>query len=271
MAITAPELRAAIARIEARTASGDPRAAASRTAGSVAAERAERTALGHAEADASLGGGLRHGALHEVFAADTSHGAAAAAFALGLARRVAGERRAIAWIRQDFAGVEIGEPSALGLLELGLDPARFVIVRVADATDVLRAAGEALACPALGAAIIEPWGATRGFDLQASRRLTLAAGAAGVTALALRLAAVPLPSAAETRWLVRAVPSPCAEDVLAEDLWGAPLCEASLVRNRHGRTGRWLMEWRADDGRFRTPPHPGALAAEPADRSSQAA
>ena len=39
--------------------------------------QAERIALGHAEADATLQGGLMRGALHEVFARETRQSAAA--------------------------------------------------------------------------------------------------------------------------------------------------------------------------------------------------
>ena len=221
-------------------------------------------ALGHETADLTLRGGLLRGALHEVFAGDA--GASAAGFAAGLARRAGGTKRLL-WIRQDYAALEYGETCAAGFAELGLDPATLLMLRAADATDALRAAGDALGCAALGAVVVETVGNPRVLDLVASRRLVLGAQTRNVTAILLRLGATPEPSAAETRWLIRAAPSPPIED------WGCPRFDAALTRNRHGETGRWVMEWNGDDGIFRKPEddqaaHPGLVAAAPADRSA---
>ncbi len=60
----------------------------------------------------------------------------------------------------------------------------------------------------VGAVVLEVWGEARQLDLVASRKLTLAAQASGVTCLVLRVAAEPQPSTAETRWIVRAAHSP---------------------------------------------------------------
>src|SRR5579862_7695822 len=89
-----------------------------------------RIPLGHRSADACLKGGLLTGALHEVFAAEAGCEAAASGFAATLAMR-AGEKKTLLWIRQDFTALEFGELSASGLLELGLDPARVLLLRVA--------------------------------------------------------------------------------------------------------------------------------------------
>jgi protein ImuA len=138
----------------------------------------------------------------------------------------------------------------------------------------LRTAADALACDALSAVVMEIWGETRLFDLVASRRLTLAARDSGVTGLLLRVAAMPLPSTAETRWIVRPARSPLGATWQA---WGAPVLETRLVRNRHGQTGQWIMEWKCDECLFRdasfrgSEAHPQPVAAAPADRSHQAA
>ena len=109
----------------------------------------------------------------------------------------------------------------------------------------------------------------RQLDLVASRKLTLAAQASGVTALLLRLAAEPQPSTAETRWIVRAAHSPPAAPWHA---WGAPVFDAELVRNRHGPVGRWIMEWKCDECLFSEPAaYPQPVAAAPAHRPHQAA
>src|SRR6267154_812354 len=80
----------------------------------------DRAALGHAEADAVLQGGLALGAVHEVFA-EGRQSAAATGFVAGLAGR-ATARRPLVWVRQDFTEIESGALSMSGLAELGLDP-----------------------------------------------------------------------------------------------------------------------------------------------------
>src|SRR5258706_8266083 len=86
--------------------------------------------LGHAEADACLHGGLRHDALHEVFPGQAGHEPTAMGFAAALALRMACGKKLL-WVRQDFAALEFGELSAVGLLELGLDPSRLLLMQAA--------------------------------------------------------------------------------------------------------------------------------------------
>jgi protein ImuA len=241
---TLASLRGSIERIEAPDDAGAPM----------------RVALGHADADATLQGGLALGAIHEVFAAAGRQSAAATGFVAGLAGRV-GKRRPLVWVRQDFTEIESGALSIGGLAELGLDPRWLVTVRAADVDTALRTAADALACDALGVVVLEVWGEARQFDLVASRKLTLAAQTSGVTGVLLRVAAEPLPSTAETRWIVRAAHSPPGS------MWGAPVIDAQLVRNRHGPVGRWIMEWKCDECLFAKPAaHPQPVAAAPAHR-----
>jgi protein ImuA len=247
---TLASLRGSIERIEA------PADAAAPT----------RVALGHADADAMLQGGLAVAAVHEVFA-EGRQSAAATGFIAGLAGRVAA-RRPLVWVRQDFTEIESGALSMSGLAELGLDPRLVVTVRAADVDTALRTAADALACDAVGAVVLEVWGEARQLDLVASRKLTLAAQASGVTGLLLRVAAEPQPSTAETRWIVRAAHSPPASHVSA---WGTPVFDAQLVRNRHGPVGRWIMEWKCDECLFSQPAaYPQPVAAAPAHRPHQA-
>lgn len=225
--------------------------------------------LGHAGADAVLQGGLKTGALHEVFASEDRHSVSAMGFAAGLAMRVSGPRPVL-WIRQDFAAVRIGELSMAGLFDLGLHPERVVVMHAPDADGGLRAALEGLSCGALGAVLLELWGNSRNVDLVASRRLTLAAAQSGVTNILLRFAAEARPSTAETRWIIHAAASPSCSQSWADD-WGMPLLDSSLVRNRRGPLGRWLMEWNGDECLFREPSYSRALAAKPLRRSVQTA
>lgn len=248
---TLASLRGRIERIEAHDAAISPR----------------RMALGHADADATLQGGLALGAMHEVFADAGRQSAVATGFVAGLAGRVSA-RRPLLWVRQDFAEIESGALSMSGLAELGLDPRLLVTVRATDVDAALRTAADALACDALGAVVLEVWGEARQLDLVASRKLTLAAQASGVTGLVLRMAAQPQPSTAETRWIVRAAHSPPAAIWSA---WGAPLFDAQLVRNRHGPMGRWIMEWKCDECLFgKSAPYPQPVAAAPSYRPHQA-
>jgi len=235
-------------------------------AGDVAQGAQHRVALGHGEADAMLQGGLATGALHEVFAAGRQ-AAAATGFVFGLAGCVAA-RRPVVLIRQDFAERETGALSPAGLAEFGLDPRLMVTVRAPDLDTALRTTADALACDALGAVVLELWGDTPKLDLVGSRKLTLAAQASGVTALVLRISAEPTPSTAETRWIVRSAPSLPGP---AWSAWGAPRFDAELIRNRHGQTGRWIMEWTCDGNRFSQPAADSQpVAAAPADRPHQA-
>jgi len=225
-----------------------------------------RIALGHADADATLQGGLAVGAMHEVFADAGRQSAAATGFVAGLAGRAAA-RRPLVWVRQDFTEIESGALSMSGLAELGLDPRLLVTVRAADVDTALRTAADAFACDALGAVVLEVWGEARQFDLVASRKLTLAAQASGITGLLLRVAAEPQPSTAETRWIVRAAHSP---PIAPWNTWGAPVFDAQLVRNRHGPVGRWIMEWKCDECLFSKPAaYPQPVAAAPAHRPHQ--
>ncbi|TQI76617.1 protein ImuA [Bosea sp. AK1] len=228
---------------------------------------AGRIGLGVPALDEALNGGLARAALHEVYAAEVADLAAATGFALGLALRagVADEKagafssevgigsreetrngsneRSILWARQDFVDAEAGRLHAPGLNEFGLDPSRLLLVRARDGEGVLRAGAEAARCAALGAVLIEPWGEPRPFDLTASRRLALAAEASGVPVLLLRVAATEAPSAARTRWQVRAL----ASRALEANAPGAPAFALRLLRQRGGAAEReWRVEWDRD-------------------------
>jgi protein ImuA len=207
-------------------------------------DRRQRVALGHDAADRALKGGLARGALHEIFA-HPGHETAATGFASVLCARLAGAKP-ILWIRHDYCALEFGELAATGLLELGIDPQRFILLRAAHVQDALKAASDALACAALGSVVIELSGSPRILDLTASRKLTLSAAATNVPVLLLRFSAEPDANGAETRWRIRGAGS---EE--QDENWGRPVFEAELIRNRHGNTGCWVMEWCCDSGACR--------------------
>jgi protein ImuA len=206
--------------------------------------------------DEALGGGLMRGAMHEVFAGSILDEASAAAFVVGLALR-ASPAAPIVWVRQDFVGLELGEIYAPGLAELGLSPERLILVKARDGPGVLRAGEEAARCPPLGAVIIEPWGNPKALDLVASRRLMLAAARSGVPVFMLRAGGAPLPSAAATRWSVRAA----ASAPLEAQAPGHPVFEVELMRDRAGAMGRnWIVEWKRDVRSFSDIAGEGAAA-----------
>jgi protein ImuA len=228
-------------------------------------ETVEYVRLGYDPVDQALKGGLRRGALHEVFAS-AGHEAAATGFTAGLVRRLARGRQ-VFWISQEFASREYGAFCPPGFFEFGIDPSRVIFLSAARLQDALRAAGDALACAGLGAVVIEVMGNPKALGLTASRRLVLASARNSVPSILLRLGAVPQASAAETRWLVKAAPSaPETDD------WGQPLFDVSLIRNRQGRTGQWVFSWSCDDGRFEEAKAAfGAVVSTPANRQAEAA
>jgi protein ImuA len=212
-------------------------------------------ALGHPQADAVLGGGLRPGALHEVFAAGWSAGGFAVLLALLAARG-----KSLFWIRPDYEAMEYGAISPNGLAELGGDPRHLILVRTKNAADALCAAGDVLACPHVGAVLLEVEGMPKCLDLVASRRLAFAAGESGAAILALRNGAQAEPSAALTRWHVTS--SPSRGD---DDNWGNPVFDAHLIRHRLGGLGNFLMKWDAENVCFETADI-GAVVSTPANR-----
>lgn len=266
-----------------------------------------RFTLGLDTVDARLGGGLAIAALHEFYAQGEGDAASVAAFALLLALRC-GRPGPLLWLREDRAARQ-DRPYGLGLADLGLDPARLVLVQAPDTLALLRAGAEAVACAALAAVILEPFGGRSGgrsggaaaFDLTASRRFMLAAARSGVLTLALR-SGDPVPSAAQSRWQVAGAPSegldanapfshhgaaaPFSNQGAAApfshkgaDAPGPPVFAVTLLRHRSGIGGfATRLEWDRDSAIFTAPrsgPVPAAVplraAAAPARGRRRAA
>ena len=226
----------------------------------------KRIAIGHTALDAALGGGLAGGRVHEFYAA-ADDGPSAAGFAAMLALRTVGRRTPIFWLRTDEAERHGGRIYGPGLAELGGDPDSLVLGQAPDVKALLRVAADAARCPGLGALIVEAHGKCPALDLTASRRLALAAEQSGVTLLMLRLAAEPVPSAADTRWAVRAAPS----QALEANAPGAPAFDIELLRRRSGPAGmRWRLEWNRDRLIFTDPALPGAMVPLPSRRPAAA-
>ncbi len=230
-------------------------------------EGAVRRPTGHPAIDRRLEGGLSPGALHEVIAAEAEEGGSAAGFTGMLTLLLGGE---VLWLRDEASHRRIGGLHAMGLVEIGLDPARIILGMVGDAAATLRAAADAMRCTGLGVVVIELWGRPPVLDLTASRRLALAAEGSGVSALLLRMAADPGPSSAQTRWQVAAAPSA----PLPANAPGHPGWTVELLRQRGGPPGGpWQVEWNRDRaqlqdrGADRRQALSGAVVPLPADRS----
>jgi len=222
--------------------------------------------LGVAPVDGVLGGGLEGGILHEIAAAREAEIAAACGFALLLAARTAGP---VIWIAEDMALYESGTPYGPGLDDLGLHPERFIMVAAPKSRDVLWAVEETLSCRGMGAVIGEIRQAS--LDLTATRRLSLAAGRCGAVALLLRSAPGRDASAAATRWIVKAVPSQAKPRAMTLGP-GPPRFALSLVRNRRGPPGSWVLEWNGVEQRFEfVSAHRERVAQAAVDRSPPAA
>ena len=196
--------------------------------------------------DAVLGGGLAKGALHEFAPAAPIHLGAATGFAVALA--TSGDRQA----GDSACGSRPIPPrrrravlAGPGLDLFGMAADRLIVLRVPRVADALWAMEEALRCHALAGVIAElPGNAVA--DLTATRRLTLAARDGGGLGLLLHQRATSVPSAAATRWQIAAAPSrPDAFGGL-----GRAAFDLSLVKNRRGPSGRWMIEWSQHERAF---------------------
>src|SRR3546814_16349228 len=107
--------------------------------------------------DSCLGGGLARGRLHEIFAKEIEDAASASGYALMLAQR-ASPCAPVLWVRQEMAAHKGGMVFGSGLVELGLEPDRFIFIIFGDITAFLRAADDILRCGGAGALIVEVWG-----------------------------------------------------------------------------------------------------------------
>ena len=204
-------------------------------------------------------GGLVRGALHELMAQSPGDAGAVTDFcAAALTRLLKDHEKPVLWCLQTRAS-DAGDLYPPGLALLGLEPDRLLVVRTRHDADTLWVLEEGLRCGALTAVV----GEIKTADLTASRRLQLAAETSGCTALLLRPSSdTPEPSAAATRWRIKAVPSqPCGWAAELDE--PGPVCwQASLFRCRGGAPGSWLMEWRDETSDF-------ALAAPLRDRSGE--
>lgn len=224
--------------------------------------KAGRCTLGVRLLDTALGGGLEKGALHECAPASPLNLGAASSFVLGLARRACEPGRSVVWIQQDFARLEGGLPYAPGCAAYALTPEYLLVVRARARKQALWATEEALRCRAVGATIVELAPQDSALDLTTTRRLSLAAQEGDGLGLYLRQHRGEEPSAAATRWTVRAAAG-------AGDGFGGlghAALALSLTKNRRGPCGSWTVRWEHRNHVFVSAPHPVVMAAATRDR-----
>jgi protein ImuA len=202
--------------------------------------------FGIAELDSRLpGGGLAHGALHEVAGGgnDAVNGAAAALFTAGIAGRTRGK---VLWC------VARSDLFAPAFAQAGLKPDRVIYLEAGDEKTILACFEECLRYRGIGAAVAE----VARLSMTASRRLQLAAEASGTIGIALRrwrrqteVADYGQLTAATTRWRVSALPS----TPLPVPGVGRPRWLVELVRCRAGESGDFELEACDDKGYLRLP------------------
>ncbi|NOT42144.1 MAG: hypothetical protein HOP13_16840, partial [Alphaproteobacteria bacterium] len=162
-----------------------------------AGDRRAHVETGVAGIDATLGGGLMLGAVHELMPKTAGDLTAAAGFAFALAARGQAKTAHTLYIQHDFTAAEYGRPYLPGLHAAGIDT--LIYLNVPRAEDVLWAMGEALKCRGFAAVIAEFPAQTRVLDLTMTRRLALAAQDGGALGLILRHGRDIEPNAATTR------------------------------------------------------------------------
>lgn len=146
----------------------------------------------------------------------------------------------LVWAIHDLTGMEIGRPYGSGLHQMGIPPERLLLVRARDVRTLLGVGEDALRTNGISGVVLSAWGENRTFSLTASRRLSLAARTEGKRLFLMRAGANPQPSAAESRWSVRSVPS----TALAGGAPGRPAFSVTLLRHRKSAAlGTWMMEW----------------------------
>lgn len=193
------------------------------------------------------GGGLVRGALHEIAggANGAIDGAAAAAFAAGVAARTGG---AVLWCHTQ------PDLFAPALAQSGLTTDRVVFFESVDEKSILGAFEEALRHGGLGAVVAE----LGHLSLKASQRLQFSAETSGTMGLALRrwrrqtdARDFGTPTASSTRWRVTEIES----ERLPVRGVGRARWLLELMRARGGDCADFEVEAFDEQGHFRLPAH----------------
>ncbi|MDI6028256.1 hypothetical protein QBK99_18865 [Corticibacterium sp. UT-5YL-CI-8] len=228
--------------------------------------------IGVEEIDAALGGGLEAGALTELHGRETRDAGASAGFVLCLVSlwmKAATAAPFILWIGTEEVFREAGFPYGRGILGLfGIPPENLLFAAAPKPSDALWIAEEAAVLSDFAAVIVELRGSPRALDLTATRRLHRRAQKVGRPVFLLRQGAVAEPTAAPVRFVLSASAAGLRETLdgpLPLSI-GPPGFEVEISKSRAAASGRFVLEWNADErifedrrrGRF-APPDRGAL------------
>lgn len=197
--------------------------------------------------DAALGGGLPGSGLTEIHAAATRDAGAAAAFVLALLRLPVERTSApILWIGMSESFREAGYPYPPGIRFLhGIDPARLLVAQADKLVDALWIAEQAAALDGFAAVILETRGGSPRLDLTATRRLHRRARDAGHPLFLIRQAALPEPTAAPFRLIVKTAPAGLRHILgkpLARSI-GPPAFRIEVSKNRTAPPTQFTLEW----------------------------
>ena len=191
-------------------------------------------------------------ALHELVADGYGSRPAARDFSLALVASLLHQQgnaeSMVLWCQRWQDDGEFGRPYGPGLLDLGLRPEQLIMVTGRRDADCLWAMEQGLRSRSLAVVI----GMVEQVDLIASRRLSLAAAGHRTWCLLLPAFHGQEPSAASTRWRVKAIAS--ASGHLDDKLLGRPRWQLTLERSRNGQSGRWIVEWDHAAYRFHLAP-----------------
>ena len=214
-----------------------------------------------------LSGVFKQEAIHELYAANAADTVAVNAFALAVGMLSANGQHVV-WALDAMMASEHGTPYGVGIEEMGIDSSKVLLIKAPNIKSLLIIGEESLKSPPVGSVVISAWGNSKAFSLNSSRRLALAAKLGGATLFCVRAGAEPSPSAAETRWSVKAT----ASTSLAGGAPGHPSFSLTLLRRRGGgEVKNWILEWDRDARSFREPaPLSGAMVPVAAQRPAEA-
>lgn len=214
-----------------------------------------------------LSGAFKQEAIHELYAANAADAVAVNAFALAVGMLSANGQHVV-WALDAMMASEHGTPYGVGVEEMGIDSSRVLLVKAPNIKSLLLVGEESLKSSLVGSVVISAWGNPKAFSLNSSRRLALAAKWGGSTLFCVRAGVEPSPSAAETRWSVKAT----ASTSLAGGAPGHPSFSLTLLRRRGGgEVKNWILEWDRDARSFREPaPLSGAMVPVAAQRPAEA-
>ncbi|MEP9387186.1 hypothetical protein [Mesorhizobium sp. KR9-304] len=204
-------------------------------------------ATGARRFDAALGGGLPGAGLTEIHAPGTRDAGAAAAFTLAVISLLLEKTPApVLWAGTTESFREAGYPYPPGLCFLyGVESSRLLVAQADKLPDVLWIAEQAAGLSGFAAILLETRGRSARLDLTATRRLHHRARDAGHPLFLLRQAALPEPTAAPFRLIVRSAPAGLRHVLgtpLARSI-GPPGFGIEISKNRASPPTHFTLEW----------------------------